>query len=109
MVVRRFDVWLCRLDPAVGGEIQKTRPCIVASPDEANKHLKVVTIVPLTSGFKPYPSRVAVQFDGQTGQIAVDQIRTIDKTRMIKRLGSITDGEAQEMCARIGDYFAYYS
>lgn len=79
MVVNRFDVFLVNLDPTVGREIQKTRPCVVISPDEMNRYISTVIIAPMTTKGKPYPTRVACQFMGKDGQIIVDQIRTIDK------------------------------
>jgi mRNA interferase MazF len=94
MAVKRFDVHLVNLDPTVGSEIQKTRPCLIISPDEMNRHIRTVIVAPMTSGGKKYPTRVACQFDNKKGQIVLDQIRTIDKTRLIKKLGSI-DPEIQ--------------
>lgn len=89
MVVRRFDLFLVNLDPTVGAEIQKTRPCLIISPDEMNRHLSTVLIAPLTSTVRQYPSRVTCRFDGKEGQIVLDQIRVADKNRLLKRLGQI--------------------
>ena len=89
MVVKRFDVFLVNLDPTVGSEIKKTRPCLVISPDEMNRHINTVIVAPMTTKGKPYPTRVACRFDGKDGQIVLDQIRTVDKVRLVKRLGSI--------------------
>lgn len=88
-MVNQFDVCLVPLDPTQGSEIQKTRPCVIVSPDEMNTGLKTVIIAPLTSTIKRYPFRVTCVFQDQQGQIALDQIRTIDKRRLQKTLGTI--------------------
>jgi len=89
MVIAQYDVFLIALDPAVGAEIKKSRPCVVISPDEMNHHLAAVMVVPMTTRFHAYPTRVQVTFARKTGWIVVDQIRTVDKKRLIKRLGRI--------------------
>ena len=94
VVVKRFDVYLVGLDPTVGSEIQKTRPCLVISPDEMNQNIRTVIIAPMTSTSKDYPTRVFCTFRKKQGHIVLDQIRTIDKTRLLKRLGTI-DSKAQ--------------
>lgn len=94
VVVKRFDVYLVGLDPTIGSEIQKTRPCIVISPDEMNDNIRTIIIAPMTSASKDYPTRVPCNFKKKEGYIVLDQIRTIDKSRLIKRLGSI-DPKAQ--------------
>jgi mRNA interferase MazF len=94
MVVRRFDVYLTNLDPTVGSEIKKIRPCLIISPDEMNRHIKTVIVAPMTSAGKDYPTRIACRFKSKDGLIVLDQIRTIDKTRLIKNLGAI-DAETQ--------------
>jgi len=94
VVVKRFDVYLVGLDPTVGSEIQKTRPCLVVSPDEMNQHIRTVIIAPMTSTSKDYPTRIPCIFRKKKGHIVLDKIRTIDKTRLIKRLGTI-DSKAQ--------------
>ena len=94
MVVKRFDVYLVGLDSTVGSEIQKTRPCLVVSPDEMNRNIRTVIIAPMTSTSKDYPTRVSCIFRKKQGHIVLDQIRTIDKTRLVKRLGTI-DSKAQ--------------
>jgi mRNA interferase MazF len=93
-MVGRFDVYLVALDPAVGSEIQKTRPCLVVSPDEMNRHIATVIVAPMTTQGRPYPSRVLCQFGGKEGQIVLDQLRTVDKTRLVKFLGRI-DADTQ--------------
>jgi mRNA interferase MazF len=94
VVVNRFDVYLVGLDPTIESEIQKTRPCIVISPDEMNHNIRTVIIAPMTSASKDYPTRVPCTFKKKQGHIVLDQIRTIDKSRLIKRLGLI-DSKAQ--------------
>ena len=94
MVVNRFDVVLINLDPTVGSEIKKTRPCLVISPDEMNRHIRTVIIAPMTSASKDYPTRIPCRFKKKEGQIVLDQIRTVDKTRLVKKLGVI-DANAQ--------------
>ena len=87
--VSRFDVYLVSLDPTVGREIKKTRPCLVISPDEMNRHLGTVIIAPMTTKGLDYPSRVACTFQGKTGKVVLDQIRAVDKGRLVQRLGSL--------------------
>lgn len=94
MVVNRFDVYLINLDPTVGSEIQKTRPCVIISPDEMNRHIQTVIVAPMTTAGKEYPTRIACVFESREGHIVLDQIRTIDKRRLLKRLGSL-DSEIQ--------------
>jgi mRNA interferase MazF len=88
-LVKRFDVVLVSLDPTMGSEIKKSRPCVVVSPDEMNQSLQAIIVAPMTSTQWNYPTRVGVLFDGKSGDIALDQIRTIDKKRILKTLGSI--------------------
>ena len=89
MVIRRFDVYLIDLEPTVGSELRKTPPCLVISPDDMNRYLNTVLIAPMTTQGKAYPSRVPCYFDGKSGHIALDQLRVIDKSRLVKRLGRI--------------------
>jgi len=100
MVACRFDVYLVNLDPTIGSEIRKTRPCVVISPDEMNRHIRTVIVAPMTTAGKTYPTRVHCSFEGKERQIVLDQIRTIDKTRLIKKLGSI-DPETQLEVVRV--------
>ena len=88
--VKRFEVWLVSLNPTKGSEIQKTRPCLVISPNEINNWLRTVIIAPMTTSERSYPSRVALKFQGKSGQVALDQLRTVDKLRLVKKLGKIT-------------------
>jgi len=89
MAVNRFEVYLVNLDPTVGSEIRKTRPCLVISPDEMNHHVGTVIVAPLTTGGQPYPTRVPCRFKGKDGQFVLDQIRTVDRSRLIKKLGRL--------------------
>src|SRR5690242_9813583 len=97
MVIRRFDVHLVRLDPTVGTEIRKTRPCLVISPDEMNRHLRTVIVVPMTTKGRGYPTRVACRFQGKSGEIALDQLRTIDRARLVRKMGRIGSGAQAEV------------
>ena len=83
------DIWLAQLDPAVGSEIQKTRPCVVISPDEMNAHLRTVIVAPMTTGSRPAAFRVPLTFQGKRGLIVLDQIRTLDRVRLVKKLGAL--------------------
>lgn len=83
------EIWLAQLDPTVGSEIRKTRPCVIVSPDEMNQHLRTVIVAPMTTGFRPAPFRVPVGFQGKQGLIVLDQIRTLDRARLIKKAGSL--------------------
>ncbi|WP_009630428.1 type II toxin-antitoxin system PemK/MazF family toxin [Synechocystis sp. PCC 7509] len=106
MVVNRFDVFLVNLDPTVGSEIQKTRPWVVISPDEMNRYIGTVIIAPMTTKGKIYPTRVVCQFQGKDGQIVLDQIRTIDKTRLIEKLGQISQEEQKAVLDTLAEIFA---
>mgnify|MGYP001587770403 CR=1 FL=1 len=86
-MINQYDVFLIALDPAVGAEIKKSRPCVIISPDEMNHHLATVMVVPMTTKFHAYPTRIQVTFAHKAGWIVLDQIRTVDKRRLIKRLG----------------------
>ena len=107
MVVSRFDVYLVNLDPTVGSEIQKTRPCLVISPDEMNHNIRTVIIAPMTSSKKDYPTRIFCTFRKKKGQIVLDQIRTIDKKRFIKKLGTIDSKAQLDTISILQRLFAY--
>jgi len=107
MVVNRFDVYLTNLDPTVGSEIQKTRPCLVISPDEMNRHIRTVIVAPMTTAGKDYPTRIPCKFKKKNGQIVLDQIQTIDKTRLTKRLGSINPETELEVISVLQRLFAF--
>jgi len=104
--VRRFDVFLVNLDPTVGSEIRKSRPCVVVSPDEMNRYVRTVVVAPLTTSGRPYPSRVEVRFAGKEGQVVIDQLRTIDKVRLAKRLGVLDSDEAASVLEVLKEFFA---
>jgi len=104
--VERFDVHLISLDPTKGSEIRKTRPCLIISPDEMNKHIRTVIIAPMTSTIKKYPTRVTTTFQGKKGQIVLDQIRTVDKSRLVKKLGSISSAAEEKTLRVLQEMFA---
>jgi mRNA interferase MazF len=106
VVAKRFDVFLVNLDPTVGSEIQKTRPCVVISPDEMNRYISTVIIAPMTTKGKAYPTRIICQFQDKEGQIVLDQIRTVDKTRLVKRLGQISQDEQRAVLDTLAEMFA---
>jgi mRNA interferase MazF len=89
VIFHRFDVLLISLDPSQGSEIKKTRPCVVISPDEMNQHIKTLIVAPITSSLKNYPTHIPLEFEGREGRIILSQIRTIDRSRVIKKLGII--------------------
>jgi mRNA interferase MazF len=106
MVVKRFDVYLVNLDPTVGVEIRKTRPCLVISPDEMNAYIQTVILAPLTTKARDYPTRVSCRFEGKDAHIVLDQIRTVDKSRLLKRLGRITANTQKHVLAVLAELFA---
>ena len=106
MVVRRFDAYLVNLDPTIGAEIQKTRPCVVISPDDMNRHIRTVIIAPMTTRGRTYPTRVLCEFQGRQGQIVLDQMRSIDKVRLVRRLGRIEEAAQQAVLAVLRELFA---
>jgi mRNA interferase MazF len=97
MGLKQYTVVLVNLDPTIGSEIQKTRPCIIVSPSELNDNLNTIVIVPLTTSMNNYPTRVQIKFEGKEGRIAVDQIRTIDSKRVLKTLGEIKPNEIKNL------------
>jgi mRNA interferase MazF len=106
MEVKRFEIWLVSLEPTKGSEITKTRPCLVISPDSANKYLKTVIVALLTHTKKSYPTRVDCLFDNQNGQIVLDQIRAIDKeTRLIKKMGVLDPFSSEMVCKTLEALF----
>ena len=106
MGVRRFEVFLVNLDPTVGSEIRKARPCVVVSPDEMNRYVRTVVVAPLTTTGRPYPSRVPVRFAGKNGQVVVDQLRTVDKVRLARQLGALEPREAAAVLEVLREFFA---
>ncbi|MBW4661764.1 MAG: type II toxin-antitoxin system PemK/MazF family toxin [Drouetiella hepatica Uher 2000/2452] len=105
-MIKRFDVYLVNLDPTVGNEIQKTRPCLVISPDEMNRFISTVIVAPMTTAGRDYPTRVTCRFQGKEGQVVLDQIRTVDKTRLVKRLGHISSATQKKVLAILAELFA---
>ena len=93
MELVQYSIVLVNLDPTLGSEIQKTRPCVIVSPDEMNKYLNTIVISPMTSSLKEYPTRIPVNYNDKKGMIAIDQIRTVDKKRIIKLLGNLSKTE----------------
>jgi mRNA interferase MazF len=106
VVISRFDIYLVNLDPTIGHEVRKTRPCLIVSPDEMNRYIGTVIIAPMTTKGRDYPTRVNLTFQGKKGQIVLDQIRTIDKIRLIKHLGKIDKNTAQKVLEILGEMFA---
>lgn len=106
LVVRRFDVFLVNLDPTVDREIQKTRPCVILSPDEMNGAIATVIVAPMTTQGGGCPTRVACRFEGKAGQVVLDQLRTVDKVRLVKRLGQVGADEQKRVLAVLAELFA---
>ena len=97
MVIRQYDIFLVNLDPSVGHEIQKTRPCVVISPDEMNRHIGTVIIAPMTTKSKDYPTRVGIRFQNKSGWIVLDKIRTVDKNRLVRKQGKLEDEQKEQV------------
>jgi mRNA interferase MazF len=106
MVVKRFDVYLINLDPTVGSEIHKTRPCLIVSPDEMNRFIRTVIVAPMTTKGTSYPTRVSCKFQGKRGQVVLDQLRTVDKTRLVRRLGKVDKQTQADVLSVLGEMFA---
>jgi mRNA interferase MazF len=106
MVINRLDIYLINLDPTVGSEIQKTRPCLVVSPDEINHNLRTVIIAPMTTKGRVYPSRISCRFKGKRGQVVLDQIRTVHQSRLIKRLGRLDGKTSADVLDTLQQMFA---
>jgi len=107
VVVQRFDVFLINLDPTIGSEIKKTRPSLIISPDEMNRHIRTVIVAPMTTAGKDYPTRVPCKLQNKKGQIVLDQIRTIDKSRLIKKLCAIDPQTQVEVISSLQRLFAF--
>jgi len=105
--VKRFEVYLINLDPSVGHEIKKLRPCLIISPDEMNRHIKTVIIAPMTTKGREYPTRISCRFKGKSGQIVLDQIRTVDKIRLTKKLGVINFDTQKKVISVLSEMFQY--
>ena len=102
----RGDVYLIQLDPTRGSEIRKMRPCLVVSPDELNAHLRTVIVAPMTTGGHPYPFRVACRFEKKQGHAVLDQLRTVDSERLVKRLGTLSSATLGTVLDRLQEMFA---
>lgn len=106
MVVKRFEVYLLNLNPTIGSEIKKTRRCVVISPDEMNRHINTVIVAPMTTKGRSYPTRVSCRFQGKDGQVVLDQLRTVDKTRLIKLLGRVSPSVQEGILDILAEMFA---
>ena len=106
MVVRRFDVFLVELDPTVGSEIRKTRPCLVISPNEMNRHLRTVIVAPMTTKGQSYPFRVQCLFGGKSGFVVLDQVRTVDQSRLVQKKGRLSAVASQQVLDVLAEMFA---
>lgn len=105
--VRRYEIYLVNLDPTRGSEITKTRPCLIVSPDEMNRHIRTVIIAPMTSTSRDYPTRVSVTFQKKQGQIVLDQIRTVEKSKLVRRVGTLPKGRARAVARVLQKMFAH--
>lgn len=105
-MISRFEIHLVRLDPTEGREIRKTRPAVVVSPDDLNRHLGTVIVAPLTTVLRSYPSRVPLRFAGRNGQVALDQLRAVDRSRLIRRLGQVDSMAAHRILAILTEIFS---
>ena len=106
MVVYRFDVYLVNLDPTIGKEIKKTRPCVVISPDEMNRHIATVIVAPMTTKGRNYPTRIACKFEGKNGQVVLDQIRTVDKARLTMKVGQLSKQTQNSILTILNEMFS---
>jgi mRNA interferase MazF len=104
--MNRFDVYLVVLDPTQGSEIKKTRPCLIVSPDESNRHFATAIVAPMTTKGRDFPTRVPCLFQGKRGKVVLDQIRTVDKVRLVKRLGRISPTVQKAVLATLAEMFA---
>ena len=106
MEVKRFDVYLINLDPTFGHEIKKTRPCLIISPDEMNRFISTVIVAPMTTKGRNYPTRISCTFKGKKGQVILDQIRTVDKKRLVKKIGAISKQAQVSVLSILQEMFA---
>ena len=106
MDIARFEVYLVSLDPTQGSEMKKTRPCLVISPDEMNRYIATVIVAPMTTRGRSYPTRVPCTFQGKKGEIVLDQIRTVDKTRLVRKLGKISPHTQRKVLEILQEMFA---
>ena len=103
MEINQYSVYWVNLDPVIGSEVSKTKPCIVLSPNELNSYLRTIIIAPLTHILKPYPTRVACKINGEDGMVMIDQIKTIDKSRLVKYMGKLNGSEIEEIKSVINE------
>lgn len=103
--IMRGEIWLAALDPTIGSEIQKTRPCVVISPPEMHDFLRTVTVAPMTTGSRPAPYRIPLKFRGKEGLVLLDQLRTLDKQRLVRRVGAVTAGTLRQTLAALREMF----
>jgi mRNA interferase MazF len=106
MVIKRFEVYLINLDPTIGSEIRKARPCLIISPDEMNRYIATVIVAPMTTKGRDYPTRVQCSFKGKEGQVVLDQLRTVDKSRLVQKLGRIDQQTQEEVLSILAEMFA---
>jgi len=106
MEYQRFEVYLINLDPTIGSEIKKTRPCVIISPNEMNNHISTVIIAPLTSRLRNYPTRIPCRVEGKQGQIVLDQIRTVDKSRLIKKITTLNKPIQSKIISKLIEMFS---
>ena len=106
MVINRFEVWLTRLDPVIGKEIKKSRPCVIISPNDMNNYLGTVIVAPMTTSIKGYPSRVRCKFKGKSGEIALDQIKTADKSRLVRKSGMVNEDIQNSIIDHLQEMFS---
>jgi len=106
VVVHRFEVYLVALDPTKGHEVKKTRPCAVISPDEMNAHISTVIVAPMTTKGRPYPTRIPCRFKRKSGQVVLDQIRTVDRARLVRKLGSLAPNTQKDILSALSEMFA---
>lgn len=107
MVIKRFEIYWVSLDPTVGQEMQKTRPAVIISPDEINKVMGTVIVAPITSNKRNFPTRIAFDNSGKENYLALDHLRAVDKSRLVKKISDLSDEAAQELCSRLQELFAY--
>jgi mRNA interferase MazF len=105
-MVKRGEIWLVALDPTLGSEIRKSRPCVIISPAEMHDHLRTVVVAPMTTGSRPAGFRVPVTHDGKKGLILLDQVRTVDKIRLVKRLGTVSSKTLGVILGTLQDFFS---
>ncbi len=105
-MVKRFEVYLVNLDPTIGVEIQKRRPCLIISPDQMNRNVKTAIVAPMTTRSRNFPTRIACEFEGKSGFVVLDQIRAVDKVRLMKKLGEIDDEIQVKVLEKLQEIFA---